>query len=128
MKRCNRRHSSPLLLAAIVVTIGMLAALVPTLEAADDGVVLPGVFTAATKTNTDPDKKVFVTCPEGKASGGGAQVFIQDLDRLPPGQQGRVSIIQVIPAQDLHGYAARAEAEAGFRFPWHLTAYVICQP
>jgi hypothetical protein len=126
MKRRSRRHSLRALFAATIVTIGTLAALVPTLEAAD--VVIPHVVTQATPTNTDPDKKVFAKCPTGEtATGGGAQVFIHGLQGVPPGQLGKIGITQVIPSQDLNGYAARAQAQAGLRFPWHLTAYAICR-
>ena len=125
MKRRIHRHSFPVLLAATAITIGTLAALVPAVQAAE--VIVSPLVTQASKTNTDPDKKVFVRCPSGTtATGGGAQIFVQGLGTLPPGQHGRVSITQVIPSRDLSGYAARAQAETGFRFPWHLTAYAIC--
>ena len=86
------------------------------------------MVTWTSHTNTDQDKKVFVKCPSGEtATGGGAQILIPGLKNLPPGQRGRVGITQVIPSKDLDGYAARAQAEAGFRFTWALKAYAICQ-
>ncbi len=126
MSRRIPRSSLLILLAATAVTLGTFAAAVTAAHAAE--VEGPVLITQATHTNTDPDKKVFARCPTGmKATGGGAQAFINGLANLPPGQQGRVSISQVVPSSDLSGYAARAQAEAGFRAPWHLTAYAICR-
>ena len=120
-----------LLLAGVLLAVGILGLLAPVAEAActsvGDG---QGTrCTAATQTNKDPEKRIFVLCPQSMlATGGGAQIFSTAFgEKLPPGQRGRVSITQVIPADDLRGYAARAQAENGFNFPWHLTAYVICK-
>ncbi len=124
MEHRSPRHSLRVWCAATVVAIGTLAGLAPARATADAEGPL---FTFTSHTNTDQDKKVFVKCHSGQATGGGAQILIPGLENLPPGQRGRVSITQVIPSKDLDGYAARAQAEAGFRFPWALKAYVICQ-
>jgi len=109
--------------------IGILAALVPIADAGT-------VYTWATPTDNTPSKKAFVTCPTGggEATGGGAQVFVRGITGdFPPGQLGRISIVQVIPTRGgdgqglaATGYAARAIAEPSFKEPWHLTVYVVC--
>ncbi len=120
MKPRSDRHTFGLLLVTTLVIAGVLAALVPT---ADAGVL----STAATQTNTDLDKKIFVRCPQGTtATGGGAQIFVSGNPK--PVQLGHLTITQVVPSQSLDGYAARAQATVALRnLKWHLTAYVICQ-
>jgi hypothetical protein len=125
MSAQNDRLMVGALLVAILVVVAMLATPAPTVGAEDGSVLV----TRATRTNTDPDKRVFARCPDGtKATGGGAQAFAKAFaGHLEPGQHGRISIFQVIPSRDLSGYGARAQAQAGFRHPWHLTVYAICR-
>src|SRR5262245_49867722 len=126
-------HTLWLFLAGVLVVIGTLAVLAPAADAscnpANPPAGTPTRCTAATATDKSPEKKIFVFCAPGtQATGGGAQSFTTaSKEALEPGQRGKIQIIQSAPSQNLSGYAARAQAENGFKYPWHLTAYAICQ-
>jgi hypothetical protein len=118
-----------LVLAGALVVVGTLVVLAPVADASCSVGPAPYRCTAATATDKSPEKRIFVFCPAGtKATGGGAQVFSTLFkETIEPGQRGKISITQSVPTQNLTGYAARAQAENGFKYPWHLTAYAICQ-
>jgi len=129
MKSRRSGRKLRLLLAGLFVAVGTLGALVPVAEASCTAVGALWRCTAATATDKSPEKRIVVFCPVGHvATGGGAQVFAtQFKDKPEPGQQGRLNVTQVVPMQNLTGYAARAQAQNGFKYPWHLTAYAVCQ-
>lgn len=124
MRPRSYRHTFGVLLAATLVIVGTLAALVPITDA---GVIVRR--TRSTRTDREPSKKVFVSCPPGwTATGGGAQAFATEYATVSGGIANATGIVifQIIPNHALTGYGARAQAVEHYPFPWHLTVYVIC--